>query len=72
MGDDRERWPERYRDAPRVFQATEAIGDDGAQALAALTGLTTLDLRPRSRSSCSAAIVAALNSWSAIVAAPNS
>ena len=45
LGDDRERWPERYRDAPRVFQAAEPIGGDGAKAIAALAGLTSLDLR---------------------------
>ena len=44
LGDDRKGWPEQYRDAPRVFQATEPIGDDGARAIAGLTGLTSLDL----------------------------
>ncbi|MDH3663303.1 MAG: leucine-rich repeat domain-containing protein, partial [Alphaproteobacteria bacterium] len=44
LGNDRENWPEEYHAAPLVFQATEPIGDDGAQAIAALTGLHTLNL----------------------------
>ncbi|MGI9492344.1 MAG: hypothetical protein ACR2QF_08105, partial [Geminicoccaceae bacterium] len=44
LSGDRETWPEPYRRAPRVFQATEHIGDDGARAIAGIKGLTTLDL----------------------------